>query len=53
MDNKLIKVLTKNSVKCLVCGEVFVSKRLAEFYSGLVDERVVKALLNYTVSKDN
>ena len=34
-------------------GKEAVAKRLVEFYSGLVDEIVVKALLNYTVSKDD
>ena len=33
MDNKLIKVLTKNSIKCLVCCEVFVSKSQHHFVS--------------------
>ena len=34
-------------------GKEAVAKRLAEIYNGAVDERVIKALLNYTVSKDD
>ena len=31
MDNKLIKVLTKNSVKCLVCNTILESKHRHDF----------------------
>ena len=31
MDNKLIKVLTKNSVKCLVCNTILESKHRYDF----------------------
>ena len=31
MDNKLIKVLTKNSVKCLMCNTVLESKHRHDF----------------------
>ena len=34
-------------------GKEAVAKRLAEIYNGAVDDRVIKALLNYTVSKDD
>ena len=31
MDNKLIKVLTKNSVKCLICNTILESKHRHDF----------------------
>ena len=31
MDNKLVKVLTKNSVKCLVCNTILESKHRHDF----------------------
>ena len=31
MDNKLIKVLTKNSVKCLICNTTLESKHRHDF----------------------
>ena len=31
MDNKLIKVLTKNSIKCLVCNTILESKHRHDF----------------------
>ena len=31
MDNKLIKVLSKNSVKCLVCNTILESKHRHDF----------------------
>ena len=31
MDNKLIKLLTKNSVKCLVCNTILESKHRHDF----------------------
>ena len=33
MNNNTVKVLTKNAIKCLVCGEVFVSKSQHHFLS--------------------
>ena len=32
---------------------VGVAKRLAEIYNDTVDKRIIKALLNYTVCKDD
>ena len=31
MDNKLIKVLSKNSIKCLVCNTILESKHRHDF----------------------
>ena len=31
MDNKLIKVLTKNAIKCLVCNTILESKHQHDF----------------------
>ena len=31
MDNKLIKVLTKNTIKCLVCNTILESKHRHDF----------------------